>query len=48
MPDAVEVPLTVIQGCVVDAAHVHPSAVATAMLPVPPVDVRLVLAGVNT
>jgi hypothetical protein len=43
----VEVPLTVIHGCVVEAAQVHPSAVATAMLPVPPVAVRVVLAGVN-
>ena len=48
MPDVVDVPPTVIQGCVVEAAQVHPPVVATSMLPVPPVAVRVVLAGFNT
>jgi hypothetical protein len=42
------VPLTLIQGCVVDATQVHPLAAATPMLPDPPVDVNVVLVGVST
>jgi len=38
----------VIHGWFVDAAQAHPSAVATAMLPFPPVAASVALAGVNT
>ena len=48
MPDAVEVPLTVIQGAFVDAAQVHPLVVVTVMFPAPPVAGTVALAGAST
>jgi hypothetical protein len=48
VPEVVPVPLTLIHACVVDAAQVQPVAVATSMLPVPPVAVNDALAGVST
>jgi hypothetical protein len=41
-------PPTVIQGWFVDATHAHPLAATTSMLPAPPADVNVVLAGVRT
>jgi hypothetical protein len=41
-------PLTVIHGWFVDATHAHPLAAATSMLPAPPAEVNVVLAGVRT
>jgi hypothetical protein len=38
----------VIQGCVVDAAQVHPAAVVTVMFPAPPVGDKEVLVGAST